>query len=149
MDILTSMYPDPKKIILIVDDDRDNLELIQEQVSLLTNCSVVTAGDGNTALALARKLHPNLMLLDIWLPGIDGFQVVQRLKQDPQTASIPVIAVTAAARFQEQAMAMQVGFADYIRKPYDLETLGAVIEKYLTNSSPVEVKEMTGGCHCN
>lgn len=149
MDVLTSMYPDSKRLILIVDDDRDNLDLIQEQVSLLTDCSVVTASDGNTALSLARKFRPCLMLLDIWLPGLDGFQVVQQLKQDPQTRSIPVIAVTATARFQEQAMAMQVGFADYIRKPYELEVLEAAIEKYLVTPSAIEAQEVTGGCHCN
>ncbi len=146
---LDNQYPDNKKIVLIVDDDPDNLDLIREQVSLLTQGGVVTASNGDEALSLARKLHPNLILLDIWLPDLDGFQVVQYLKQDPQTRSIPVIAVTAAARFQEQVMAMQVGFADYIRKPYDLETLEAAITKYLLNASPYEAKEVTGGCHCN
>lgn len=149
MGVLTSKYPDGKKLILIVDDDQDNLDLIQEQVSLLTGCSVVTALDGTTALSLARKLRPDLILLDIWLPGLDGFQVVQYLKQDPNTESIPVIAITAAARFQEQAMAMQVGFVGYVRKPYDLETLEAAMEKYLADASSVQAKEMTGGCHCN
>jgi CheY-like chemotaxis protein len=132
-----------------VDDDRDNLDLIREQVSLLIDCSVVTALDGNTALSLAKKLHPNLILLDIWLPGLDGFQVVQHLKQDPQTGVIPVIAVTAAARFQEQTMTMPVGFVDYICKPYDLETLEAAIAKCLAHSLPIATKEVTGGCHCN
>ncbi|GAB4321764.1 MAG: hypothetical protein OHK0047_04950 [Leptolyngbyaceae cyanobacterium] len=143
------MSPGDKKIILIVDDDRDNLDLIREQVSLLIDCSVVTALDGNTALSLAKKLHPNLILLDIWLPGLDGFQVVQHLKQDPQTGAIPVIAVTAAARFQEQAIAMQVGFVDYICKPYDLETLEVAIAKCLAHSLPMATNEVTGGCHCN
>lgn len=143
------MYPNDRRLILIVDDDPDNLDLIREQISLITNCSVVTALTGDEALSLVRKLQPNLILLDIWLPGLDGFQVVQQLKQDPQTRSIPVVAVTAAARFQEQAMAMQVGFADYVRKPYDLETLKAAIEKHLADASSIAAKEMTGGCHCN
>lgn len=83
----TSMYPDSKKIVLVVDDDPDNLDLIQEQVSLLIDCSIITASDGNTALALAKEFRPRLILLDIWLIGLDGFQVVQQLKLDSRTQS--------------------------------------------------------------
>jgi len=143
------MYPDRKKTVLVVDDDPDNLDLIQEQVSLLIDCSIITASDGSTALALAKEFRPHLILLDIWLVGLDGFQVVQQLKLDSRTQSIPVIAVTATAHLQEQVIASEVGFADYVRKPYDLETLKASIDRCLEEPLALKIRNMTGGYHCN
>ncbi|UBF24654.1 response regulator [Kovacikia minuta CCNUW1] len=124
-------------MILVVDDDPDNLLLLTHQVSLLIDCSVTNATDGFSALSLAKELQPDLILLDIMLPDIDGFQVVHRLKQDPLTRSIPVVAVTAMARLQDEELALQAGYDDYLRKPYELESLETVIYRYLSASCPL------------
>jgi CheY-like chemotaxis protein len=120
--------------ILIVDDDDDNLLLIQEQLLELLNCDVVSAKDGQSAVSLANHWQPDLILLDIMMPGMDGCEVAQCLKQDPQTQAIPVVAVTAMARIQDEAMALQSGCNDYLRKPYELEHLADVLDRYLTPS---------------
>lgn len=118
-------------VFLVVDDDQDNLILMSYQLAELLPCSVISASDGNTALEIARQNCPDLILLDIMLPDMDGMQVVRGLREDPSTQAIPVIAVTAMARPQDQTMALQAGFDDYVSKPYSLENLAAVIHPYL------------------
>lgn len=126
-----------KVVILTVDDDQDNLMLLGYQLSLLLPCSVVSASDGQTALQLAKKSRPDLILLDIMLPDMDGFEIVHQLKQDPQTKDIPVVAVSAMARSQDQETAFQAGYDDYLLKPYELESLEALIYRYLNFAYPL------------
>lgn len=117
-------------IILAVDDDEDNLVLLTEVLEPL-NCLVMTATHGQTALRLAQAYQPNLILLDIMLPDLNGIQVVYRLKQNQETAEIPVIAVTALARSEDRDRLILAGCDDYISKPYILEDLEALIRHYL------------------
>ncbi len=128
---------DKPTTILIVDDDQDSLFLLAYQISLLVHCSVSKASDGQTALSLAAEQKPDLILLDVMLPDMDGFQVVRQLKQDPLTSQIPVVAVTAMARSLDEQLALQAGYDDYLRKPYDLESLEAMIYRYLNTSCPL------------
>lgn len=114
-----------KPLILAVDDDEDNLLLLAYALEPL-GCSLITAVDGLSALKKAQTYHPDLILLDILLPCMDGTEVVSHLKKDPKTQNIPVIAVTALASTQDQQYILQSGCDDYISKPYmiyDLETL--------------------------
>lgn len=117
-------------IILAVDDDEDNLVLLTEVLEPL-NCLVMTATHGQTALRLAQAYQPNLILLDIMLPDLNGIEVVYRLKQNQATAKIPVIAVTALARLEDRDRLILAGCNDYISKPYILEDLEALIRHYL------------------
>jgi len=117
-------------IILAVDDDEDNLVLLTEVLEPL-NCLVMTATHGQTALRLAQAYQPNLILLDIMLPDLNGIEVVHRLKQNQETAKIPVIAVTALARLEDRDRLILAGCNDYISKPYILEDLEALIRHYL------------------
>lgn len=117
-------------IILAVDDDEDNLVLLTEVLGPL-NCLVMTATHGQTALRLAQAYQPNLILLDIMLPDLNGIEVVYRLKQNQETARIPVIAVTALARLEDRDRLILAGCNDYISKPYILEDLEALIRHYL------------------
>lgn len=117
-------------IILAVDDDEDNLVLLTEVLGPL-NCLVMTATHGQTALRLAQAYQPNLILLDIMLPDLNGIEVVYRLKQNQETAKIPVIAVTALARLEDRDRLILAGCNDYISKPYILEDLEALIRHYL------------------
>ena len=121
--------------VLVVDDDEDNLLLITHQLLLITSCSIVCAKDGSSALSEAQASQPDLILLDIMLPHMDGFEVARRLKQDPQTRSIPIIAVTAMARPEDQQVALQSGCDGYLSKPYELEHLIEIISHYLDLSS--------------
>lgn len=118
-------------LILAVDDDEDNLLLITYTLEPL-NCSVITAVDGETALEQARTRQPDLILLDIMLSPIDGLQIVSQLKQDPETQSIPVVAVTALAREEDKERILEAGCNDYISKPYMLEDIEALIRRYLS-----------------
>lgn len=122
-------------VVLLVDDDADNLVLLSYQISLLMPCGILSATEGHTALSLARTVQPDLILLDMMLPDLDGFQVVDHLKHDPLTHGIPVIAVTAMARLQDRERALQAGCDDYICKPYDLDVLEAAIYQQLNACS--------------
>jgi CheY-like chemotaxis protein len=117
-------------IILAVDDDEDNLVLLTEVLEPL-NCLVMTATHGQTALRLAQAYQPNLILLDIMLPDLNGIEVVYRLKQNQETAKIPVIAVTALARLEDRDRLILAGCNNYISKPYILDDLEALIRHYL------------------
>ncbi len=124
-------------VILTIDDDQDNLMLLGYQLSLLLPCSVLTAIDGQSALRLTKQSRPDLIFLDIMLPDMDGFKIVSQLRQDPQTQKIPVIAVTAMARLQDQETAFRVGYDDYLLKPYELESLEALVYRYLNMAYPL------------
>lgn len=117
--------------ILIVDDDEDNLLVLQEQLLQLLNCTVISALDGKTGLALAKNFQPDIILLDIMMRELDGVEVVCQLRQDPQTQTTPVIAVTAMARIQDEEIALQAGCDEYLRKPYELEHLALLLERRL------------------
>ncbi|HBB34638.1 MAG TPA: response regulator [Cyanobacteria bacterium UBA9273] len=123
--------------ILAVDDNEDNLQLL---ACVLESCdySFVTATDGEKTLSLAKDYQPDLILLDIALPKIDGIEIVHRLKQDTLTHQIPVIAVTALARLEERDRILQAGCDDYISKPYLIDELINLIRRHLEEiPSPV------------
>lgn len=117
-------------LILAVDDDEDNLMLLTEVLEPM-KCSFMTATDGQTALKLAQKHQPDLILLDVMLPDVHGVEVVHRLRQNRQTMTIPVIAVTALARVEDRDSLLEAGCNNYISKPYMLDELEAVIRCYL------------------
>lgn len=118
-------------LVLAVDDDEDNLLLLTEVLTPLS-CSVITATYGQQALNLAHEQQPALILLDVMLPDISGIEVVRQLKQNPQTMTIPVIAVTALARPEDRESLFLAGCNDYVSKPYMLDDLEAVIHHYLS-----------------
>jgi diguanylate cyclase (GGDEF)-like protein len=100
--------------LLIVDDTPQNIDLLQATLADI-HAELLVATSGLRALDLARRLQPDLILLDVMMPGLDGFEVCQRLKADPQTADIPVIFCT--ARIDDVARGFEVGGTDYITKP--------------------------------
>ncbi len=124
----TSLTKTP--VILAVDDDDDNLMLMAYALEPF-NCTVITAVDGKTALDAARTQHPDLILLDMMLYPIDGLQIVSQLKQDPQTSTIPVIAVTALARTEDKERILEAGCNAYLSKPYMIEDMEAMIRQYI------------------
>lgn len=121
--------------ILVIEDNPVNMKL----ASMLLHSSghtVLTAIDAESGLALARSEAPDLILMDIQLPGMDGLAATALLKQDPATARIPVIAVTAMAMAEDQARTRDAGCDGYISKPLRYRELYSRIDALLATTSP-------------
>ena len=102
-------------LVLIVDDESSNIEVLA--AILEPEHEVAFADNGGRALDLARSLRPDVLLLDIMMPGMDGFEVCTRLKRDPDTEGIPVIFITALGDASAEAHGLELGAADYVAKP--------------------------------
>jgi CheY-like chemotaxis protein len=109
--------------VLIVEDEPDNREVVRVVVEEILGCRAVTAVDGLEAVAKASEHLPDLILLDMMLPGLTGYEVCRQLKDDPRTRNIPIVALTAMARAEDRALAMDVGCVDFIDKPFELDVL--------------------------
>ncbi len=104
--------------VLAVDDEPANLDLISRRLAAL-GCEVLRASNGEQALVLATERRPDLVLLDVMMPGIDGWETCRRLKADERTSGIPVIFVTARDRADDLARGFEVGGVDYVSKPFE------------------------------
>ncbi len=124
-----------KPLILAVDDNQDNLLLLEYQLPEVIECFLLTATDGETALKLIADRSPDLILMDVLLPGIDGTEVISRLKRSPDTTHIPIIALTGLSEEDAVDRLRQSGCNDYLCKPYDLEDLQTIIHRHLTAHS--------------
>jgi two-component system cell cycle response regulator DivK len=121
--------------ILIVEDNEANLKL----TSLLMHHAghtVLSAADAETGLTLARSEQPDLILMDVQLPGMDGFAATALLKQDPSTAAIPIIALTSMAMKTDQEKSRVVGCDGYIAKPLRYKELYAAVDALLSRQAP-------------
>jgi len=101
--------------ILIIDDDMLNIMALTHLLS--DEFNVVTEKCGHNAVAVAKKLKPDIILLDILMPGINGFEVIDELKKDEETKEIPVIFVTGLNNTKDEERGLTLGAADYINKP--------------------------------
>ncbi len=118
------------KKILVVEDDQPSRELIREILET-RGYSVIEACDGGEALQKIQELAPNLVLLDLQIPVMDGFAVLSQLRQDPRFATLRVAALTAYAMRGDREKALRAGFDAYITKPIDATALRAQIEQLL------------------
>lgn len=116
--------------ILIVDDNATNLKLVAYLMKA-NGYTVDTALDAESAIVAIRNNHPDVILMDIQLPGIDGLELTRRLKADPATRDIVIVAVTAYAMKGDQAKALAAGCDDYITKPIDTRALPETIARHL------------------
>ena len=121
------------RCILVVDDNPDNLRLFTELLRE-HRYKVRLAPNGNRALATIRKEAPDLILLDIMMPGMDGFEVCRRLKADERTAAIPIIFISALYETNDKVNAFALGGVDYITKPFKAEEVLSRIDTHLTLS---------------
>ena len=119
--------------ILIVDDNPTNLKLVSYVVKAHGH-DVATAGDAMAAVASIEQDRPTLILMDLQLPGIDGLELTRRLKADPKTRAIPIIAVTAYAMKGDLEKAIAAGCDDYVTKPIDTRTLPDVIARHVARA---------------
>jgi CheY-like chemotaxis protein len=116
--------------ILLVEDNEMNRDMLRRRLERI-GYSVITALDGEQGYSLAQSGKPDLILMDISLPAMDGWEVTKLLKANPATRHIPVIAVTAHVLVGDRAKATEVGCSDYDTKPVDFERLCGKIENLL------------------
>lgn len=124
------MSPESKKIVLLVEDNEDNLVVyrtILEHVGYI----VVEARDGEEGVSRAHSENPDIILMDISIPKIDGWEATIRLKGDDATSSIPIIALTAHALEEDRARAMRAGCDGYLAKPVEPRRVVQEVEKFI------------------
>ncbi|MHC4861965.1 MAG: response regulator [Planctomycetota bacterium] len=116
--------------VLIVDDEK--LILISTRIVLESvGYSAITAASGEEAISMAFEQRPGLILLDIMMPGIDGWETLSRLKEAPETKDIPVIIFTAREHSRGKHLAREMGAADYFQKPFEPDELIEIVQEYL------------------
>jgi DNA-binding response OmpR family regulator len=134
-----------KARILVVDDEPDLVELVEHHLRR-DHYEVATAPDGETALAEARRRVPDLIVLDLMLPGMDGLEVCRRLRADPRTKHIPILMLTAKGEESDAVIGLSQGADDYVRKPFGTKELLARIAARLRTSrdeSPLEMQKVS------
>ena len=119
-----------KRRVLVVDDEKDLVDLITYNLTR-GGYEVVTAHDGNQALDLAQRDIPDLIVLDLMLPGIEGTEVARRLKADSRTAAIPIVMLTAKGEETDVVVGLTLGADDYVTKPFSMKILLARINTVL------------------
>ncbi|MBF2065291.1 MAG: response regulator [Calothrix sp. C42_A2020_038] len=117
-------------LILAVEDNEDNLLLMSYALESI-GCRLICQQDSFSTVLLAKEHQPDLILLDVLLPGLSGIDIVKLLKREPLTYKIPVIAVTALAAAEDQERILFAGFDDYISKPFMIEDLELKIHHHL------------------
>ena len=118
------------KKVLVADDKAAGRELVRTVLEK-SGHQVFEASDGEEAVVEALRIHPDLIILDIHMPGLDGFGVIEKLRGEEGFAATPIIALTASAMMGDRERAMSVGFTGYITKPIRLGALRAEVERLL------------------
>ncbi len=116
--------------ILIIDDEQDIVETLQ--FSLETEgYECLTAFDGEEGLALAKTTSPNLIILDVMMPKMNGFKISRLLKYDNNYKNIPILMITARSQIEDQAIGEETGADEYITKPFELDYVIKKVKEYL------------------
>ncbi len=120
-----------KHTVLVVDDEPDIVKLVEISLKL-SNFDVITALSGPMALEILKTKRPDLVLLDIMMPEMSGYEVCQKIKSDPNTRDLPVVMLTAKGQKGDAEKGLDVGADDYIIKPFDPYDLGEQITRILS-----------------
>lgn len=116
--------------ILLVDDNTANLQVLRETLDG-SGYKLLIAKNGRSALEIVRKASPDLILLDIMMPEMDGYEATRRIRQQKQFRDLPVIALTAKAMKEDREKCIEAGASDYLPKPVDLERLLSMMRVWL------------------
>jgi two-component system cell cycle response regulator DivK len=119
-------------VILVVEDNERNLKLLRDVLEYEGH-DVRVARTGEDAVTLAVKDPPDLVLMDLQLPGIDGMEALRRLRESPRTADIPVVAVTAQAMKQDRERVLRAGFNGYVEKPISVRAFPDQVRRFLSD----------------
>jgi two-component system phosphate regulon response regulator PhoB len=137
------------KVVLVVDDEADVLELVKYNLEK-NGYRVITAVTGEEAVKKVTSALPNLVVLDLMLPGIDGLEVCKQLKSNPKTENIPVVMLTAKGEESDVVVGLEVGADDYITKPFSPKVLIARVRRILhrltiqqRDDTPVNIREIS------
>src|SRR5439155_14032633 len=117
--------------VLYVEDNDDNVYMLKMRLELLDNFEVVVAENGEKGCAMALSERPDIILMDLEMPRVDGWEATRRLKADPQTRDIPIIALSAHALAGEREKALAAGCDEFDTKPIELERLVATLRRVL------------------
>ena len=120
--------------VLMIDDDRAVIDMLQLSF-ILDGYEVFTASNGIAGLEMARAVRPDVVVLDVMMPGMDGLEVVRQLRSDPALACTPIVIVSARASTDDQWAGWQQGIDSYITKPFDVDVLLAEIERVVGASA--------------
>ena len=118
------------KKILIVDDEADIIEILQFVLEA-EGFECITAFDGEEGLKLAREIHPDLIILDVMMPKINGYKISRLLKYDNKYKDIPILMITARSQDEDKVIGEETGADEYITKPFDIMNVVDLINKYL------------------
>jgi CheY-like chemotaxis protein len=131
--------------ILLVEDNEDN-RIVYSTILEFAGHRVIEAQDGEAGVALARSEHPDLILMDVSIPLLDGWEATRILKSDPETRDIPILALTAHALEEDREKAREVGCDGYIAKPAEPRVVLAQVEQHLARSggSPGDFRAASG-----
>lgn len=129
-----------EKTVLVIEDNDLNMKLVRDLLKI-DNIKGIEAGEAESGIILARLHRPDLVLMDIELPGMDGLTAVKKIKSDPDIKDIPVIALTAYAMDDDRKKAESAGCDGYIAKPFDLNSFRMTIKKHLGKSSEIKTAE--------
>jgi len=116
--------------ILIVDDEPINIDLLRETLKSKYRLIIATRGEQAYSLAVSKK--PDLILMDVMMPGMDGFEACEKIKENPETNHIPVVFVTALNEVEDKSVGYEMGGSDYITKPFEMSDVLTCIETHLS-----------------
>ena len=131
------LFPPESMSVMIVDDTRPNVLVLQQALNSI-GYNISVAFDGEMALDLIPKTKPDLILLDVMMPGVNGFEVCKLLKKDPTVKDIPVIFITAMGMPKDVLEGFEAGAVDYITKPFNLQEVCARVKTHLTLSAAIK-----------
>jgi DNA-binding response OmpR family regulator len=129
--------------VLVIDDEAP-IRLLCKVNLEAEGMEVIEAADGPTGLEQARELTPDVVLLDVMMPGLDGWQVAEHLLQDERTNEIPIIFLTARAEFRDRARGLDIGGVDYVTKPFNPLELAPLVRELLERIERGERDDLRG-----
>jgi DNA-binding response OmpR family regulator len=137
------MDPAESTRVLVIDDEAPIRLLCRVNLEA-EGMNVLEAADGTTGLDLAREEQPDVVLLDVMMPGLDGWRVAEELLEDELTAGIPIIFLTARAEFRDRARGLDIGGVDYVTKPFNPLELAPLVRELLGRINRGERDELRG-----
>ena len=140
----TRPVPDRGEVRVLVIDDEAPIHLLCRVNLEAEGIDVIEAADGKTGLDLAREAQPDVVLLDVMMPGLDGWRVAEELLDDDRTRGIPIIFLTARAEFRDRARGLDIGGVDYVTKPFNPLDLAPLVRDLLARIDRGERDELRG-----